>query len=820
MIFVVSLLLQSLLPGYFVTVDPAQLEHLYEHYTEDLEIPATVSLDTLTADCTIAFRGGASLHLLKKSWHITLDEDDIFPGGGHILLSAQFLDPALMRNTLGHMLTRELGYPAPESEFVTLSVNGIYMGVYERVERIDRLFLERNGYGYGALFKSTHPMGRIVCQYAHTPGTHSFDPKIDSDPYKDQLLEFIEDCFRGDAASMATEEFLALLAVKTAISNRDGVIKNFYLHLWQGCWHVYPWDRDASFGNMPGEYIPGWVEGNSLYDIRHSGVARVLFESRENVQMYNFMMVSSAEIMEEKFPEVVDSIRLLIRDDLALDPFYEYTPTQFDSICTVLSNDIEARASFLTAVYLADPASTIESYEISSCLNLGDQLEFELDLEGGDPDGVILLLSTDGADEEMFYLPEEDDDEYEFSFDVPPGTYSVRMAFGPRIKPCRLPVFFPSWSLKNCEAWAVPAPGARVSLAPLEPSSLSPGFPVWSGENLWMLPVTNTADFVQDLSLCLFRIGDPSGTVFLPESILIDPGETFFLTNNAYLAEHFYSGQIFGDAGAAYPADRQLILDDPSWHQMYSWSIEGGDSIPIPFPPVIPSEISMGEGSDWVELYNSGCEAADMSGWYLMDSRMNISVFPNGTSLSPGKFLVAWEEPPQEEPYASEAFQLNFSLNSDEDSLGLFNSLGTPVFRMGWDDCWPVDETGIIYLQYSRNFALSVENWCAALPPGTPGEANPGWDGVYNYVRLRLVTENPSNGTFSVEYQSSSQPLEATLYDLTGRVVSRLDLQAGLSGTINADFSGMLSSGIYIVFLRSSTGMDSVRLTVLADGEK
>jgi len=209
-----------------------------------------------------------------------------------------------------------------------------------------------------------------------------------------------------------------------------------------------------------------------------------------------------------------------------------------------------------------------------------------------------------------------------------------------------------------------------------------------------------------------------------------------------------------------------------------------------------------------------------MSGWYLMDSQKNISVFPNGTSLLPGKFLVAWEEIPQGEQNTSEAFQLDFSLNSCEDSLGLFNSLGTPVFRMGWDDCWPVDETGIIYLKYSRYFALSLGNWCAALPPGTPGEANPGWDGVYNYVSLRLVAENPSNGAFSVAYRSSSQPLEAILYDLTGRVVSRLDLQAGLSGTISADFSGILPSGIYIVFLRSATGMDSVRLTVLADGEK
>ena len=643
MIFIALLLFQWALPEYSVTVDPVQLEYLYEHSQEELEIPATVTLDTLTSGCTLAFRGGASQYQLKKSWHIRLNKNEPFPCGEHILLSAQSMDASLMRNTLGHMLTRELGYPAPETEFVTLSINGTNMGVYERIERIDRLFYQRNGFGYGPLFKSIDTLGRLVCQYADKTGTYSFEPKIDSEPYKYQLVELIENCFRGDVSSLETEEFIALFAVKTAISNRDAVVKNFYLHLWQGRWHIYPWDRDASFGNTPGEYIPGWTNRYSLDDIRRSGASRALLESWDNVQLLNSFIAASAEIMAEKFPGAVDSIRLEIRDELAEDPYYEYTSAQFDSICTVLSNDIEERASFLSEVYLADSASTIESFEISSCLNLGNQLEFKLEIEGGDPDGVILLLSIDGADEESHYLPEDNDGEYEFTYDVPPGTYSVRMAFGPRIKPCRLPIFYPSWSFKGYQARQVPAPGARVSLAPLEPDYFSPGVPIWCGENLWTFPVTNTADFIQDLSLCSFRIGTPSGTVFLPESILVGAGETFHLTNNASLAGAFYSGQIFGDAGTPYPVNSQLILNDPSWHEMYSWSIENGDSIPAQFPTVIPCEISMGCGPDWIELYNPGGEVADMSGWYLIDSEMNTSFFPNGTSLAPGQLLVVWE---------------------------------------------------------------------------------------------------------------------------------------------------------------------------------
>ncbi len=120
-----------------------------ENLQEDIQIPATVSLGPLTAQGTLAFRGGTSLFCAKKSWHIRLEEDDIFPHGGHILLNAQYRDPSLMRNTLGMAVTAAMGFPAPETEFVTLRINGENMGVYERVERIDRRFYQRNGLDFG-----------------------------------------------------------------------------------------------------------------------------------------------------------------------------------------------------------------------------------------------------------------------------------------------------------------------------------------------------------------------------------------------------------------------------------------------------------------------------------------------------------------------------------------------------------------------------------------------------------------------------------------------------------------------------------------------
>ncbi len=70
--------------------------------------------------------------------------------------------------------------------------------------------------------------------------------------------------------------------MNTAISDRDGIIKNFYLHEYMGVWHYYPWDRDATFGNSwKGEYDPDWTDFPSMNDIGYFGASGALLSSCE-----------------------------------------------------------------------------------------------------------------------------------------------------------------------------------------------------------------------------------------------------------------------------------------------------------------------------------------------------------------------------------------------------------------------------------------------------------------------------------------------------------------------------------------------------------
>lgn len=820
MFILALLLIQGSLPRYEVTVDPIYLEQLSaDPPPADLVVPASVYFEGVSGDCSLSLRGGTSLWCNKKSWHIEVSDPDLFPCGGHILLNAQFRDASLMRNTLGLYITRQLGFPASETEFVTFSINDENRGVYERVERIDRHFYERNGFSFGPLFKNTDTMGRLSHHFSHTTGLAGFEPKIDSSPYGNQLLKLIEDCFRNDVSSLEVSEVLAAFAVHVAIGDNDGIIKNFYLHRSDDVWHYYPWDRDATFGNSwtGVVYDSNWVTRPHLGDIGNFGAARGILAVPENMEKFNCLLEQTRDIFTDDLPEMVDSIRLLIRDDLASDPCYEYSVSQFDSLCCVIIEDIEARADFLTGISLMDEIPEIEEISISSCLDMESTIEVELTLHGGNSTGVVCIVSFDGQQEQWLYMEsEQNGDEWIIDIPIPSSTYCLHMVFGPYGPNDIFPIFFPSWGMRGYHQRPDPTPSARVALANLSPQFLSPGIPVWCGENLWVLPVTNTATEMQDLSFCRFSLGEPAGNVFLAESILVAPCETFYLTNSSENAETLYGEyNIYGDAGTCYPTGTTLELFDPSWNTMYTWQISSGDSLPEDNGNVIPSEISAGADSDWIELYNHSESGTDLSLWYFMDSEKNVSLFPDGTTIAPGGLLLAAADPGSFEQSDCNVISLDFGLFSMNDSLSLYSRFGDREFCVAWNNLWPIAETGIMYLKSPCPAITHPENWEVSIPPGSPGETNPGWSLFLDNITVFLLSKNPGDGSFSFHYETSAIPAEAMLYDLAGRMIARIDLPGSYQGDVLADFSGTLPSGIYILYLRSSAGSASTRLTVL-----
>lgn len=97
---------------------------------------------------------------------------------------------------------------------------------------------------------------------------------------------------------------------------------------------------------------------------------------------------------------------------------------------------------------------------------------------------------------------------------------------------------------------------------------------------------------------------------------------------------------------------------------------------PVWLNEVQPQNISIidnfGEHEPWIELYNSGTNAVDLSGWFLTDDYSNLTkwAFPDGAVIEPGEYLIVWAD---NEPYETQGtnFHTNFRLSPTNGSVAL-----------------------------------------------------------------------------------------------------------------------------------------------------
>jgi single-stranded DNA-binding protein len=123
------------------------------------------------------------------------------------------------------------------------------------------------------------------------------------------------------------------------------------------------------------------------------------------------------------------------------------------------------------------------------------------------------------------------------------------------------------------------------------------------------------------------------------------------------------------------------------------------------------------EGDEWIELYNAGQAAIDLSGWSLGRATSDPSVqsvarptqpytFPAQTTLEPGAFLVLYRQ------------QTGIELSEEQDTVWLFDAQGSPVDQahispVAYQKLLP-DES------YSR---ITADAWAIDVHP-TPGKSN------------------------------------------------------------------------------------------------
>jgi len=196
-----------------------------------------------------------------------------------------------------------------------------------------------------------------------------------------------------------------------------------------------------------------------------------------------------------------------------------------------------------------------------------------------------------------------------------------------------------------------------------------------------------------------------------------------------------------------------------------------------------------GPKDDWVEIYNRGTAAFNLSGCFISDQRKNNLkwTFPANTILNPGEFLVIYED----------VLKFNFS------------SAGHDVIMLSAAD----SSTGIDFYDFGPQIADKSEG---RFPDGastwqqlselTAGSANSN-TGIKNHTEDRPTScilyqnyPNPFNPGTLIKYTLvSAQQVKIEIYNLLGQIITELVNKRMEAGTHTAFFDATnLPNGVYM----------------------
>lgn len=162
-------------------------------------------------------------------------------------------------------------------------------------------------------------------------------------------------------------------------------------------------------------------------------------------------------------------------------------------------------------------------------------------------------------------------------------------------------------------------------------------------------------------------------------------------------------------------------------------------------------EDSFGETDDWIELYNNGNSAVNLTGLFITDKLTNklkhqlAAGIDNEMTLQPGEYKLLWAD---EQPNQG-ATHLTFKLSADGEAVGLYQKIGEQIFTL--------DE--ISFEATAANLSFS------RIPNGTGNHVltthtTPGSENIFEAVVGNeeesedfsgVIYPNPTSGTIKIK---------------------------------------------------------------------
>jgi len=193
-----------------------------------------------------------------------------------------------------------------------------------------------------------------------------------------------------------------------------------------------------------------------------------------------------------------------------------------------------------------------------------------------------------------------------------------------------------------------------------------------------------------------------------------------------------------------------------------------------------------GDYDDWIELYNNGVTAVDLTGYFLSDNESIPAkfVFPAGSVIGPGQYFIVWaDNEPVQGPYHAD-----FALSASGEKVILSSPDTTTIDFVSFGE----QTTDVSEGRFVNGFG----NIIPCMAP-TFGAENLGTVSSFNMESSKGIIEiypNPATSEFFVE-NPTGELMVMRLFDLNGRVVHEQQLQPY---TNSVNVSG-LSAGIYVL---------------------
>jgi spore coat protein H len=352
----------SVQPNYSLFIHPKDLIELRGDIWCDDPVSAKMRVQKKQFDIGISYRGSHIRKFTKKSYQIYFNKPYSYFGAKEVHLNAEYNDPSLIRNKLSLDFFESIGTLSPRSEHVSLTINGVYQGVYLQLESVDDQFLKKRGLpktssifyaeNDDANFSLVSPIDKELKQ-SFSSGYYE---KYGNDEDIQTLEDFIykvntisrSDFEREIVKLVDIDKYLRWLVGVVCTQNFDGFIHNYALlrNGDTGLFEIIPWDYDATFGRdvhgeiMEYNYIP--IKGYNTLTARILDVSsfrsyyKKLLENILNEQFTVSYMQPTINLLYKK-----------IRPYVLKDPYVKENIQQFDLEPEVIVNYINNRNLYL-----------------------------------------------------------------------------------------------------------------------------------------------------------------------------------------------------------------------------------------------------------------------------------------------------------------------------------------------------------------------------------------------------------------------------------------------------------------------------------------